>query len=62
MAPTEAAAQMSAAAEPTTHMSATTETATVSTPTAASPAARKCVSGQSPGKSGGRSQKDHGLA
>jgi hypothetical protein len=70
MAPTEAAAQMSAAAEPahvsaaaepTAHLSAT-ETTTVSTPTTASPAARKRVSGQSPGKSGSRSQKDHGLA
>jgi hypothetical protein len=71
MAPTEAAAQMSAAAEPahmsaaaepTAHMSATSETTTVSTPTTASPAARKRVSGQSPGESGSRSQNDHGLA
>jgi len=41
------------------HMSATTETATVSTPT--SPAARKRVSGQSPGESGSRRQDDHSL-
>jgi transposase len=32
------------------------------TPTTAFPAARKCVSGQSPGESGSRSQNDHGLA
>jgi len=37
-------------------MSAAAETATVSTPTTASPAARKRVSGQSPGESGSRSQ------
>ena len=55
----EAAAHVSVAAEPATHMSATTEAATVSTPT--SPAARKRVSGQSPGESGSRSQDDHGL-
>jgi hypothetical protein len=42
-------------------MSATAETATVSTPTATSPAARKRVSGQSPGESGSRSQNDHGF-
>jgi hypothetical protein len=47
---TKAAAHVSAATEPAAHMSATTETATVSTPT--SPAARKRVSGQSPGESG----------
>jgi hypothetical protein len=41
-------------------MSAAAETATVSTAT--SPAARKCVSGQSYGESGSRSQNDHGLA
>ena len=46
MAPAKAAAQVSAAAEPAAYMSATTETATVSTPT--SPAARRGVSGQSP--------------
>jgi hypothetical protein len=43
-------------------MSAAAETATVSTPTTASPAARKRVSGQSPGESGSRSQNDHNLA
>ena len=48
-----------AAAEPAAHMSATTETATVSTPT--SPAARKRLSGQSPGQSGSRRQDDHSL-
>ena len=54
-----------AAAEPAAHMSATTEPPAVSTPTtvstATSPAARKRVSGQSPGESGSRSQNDHGL-
>jgi hypothetical protein len=55
----EATAHVSAAAEPATHMSATKETATVSTPT--SPAARKRVSGQSPGESGSRRQDDHSL-
>ena len=54
-----------AAAEPAAHMSATTEPPAVSTPTTvstpASPAARKRVSGQSPGESGSRSQNDHGL-
>jgi hypothetical protein len=40
-------------------MSATTETATVSTAT--SPAARKRVRGQSTGESGSRRQDDHGL-
>ena len=46
-------------AEPAAHVSATTEAATVSTPT--SPAARKHVSGQSPGESGSRRQDDHSL-
>jgi hypothetical protein len=50
----EAAAHVSAAAEPAAHMSATTEAAT-------SPAARKRVSGQSPGESGSRRQDDHSL-
>jgi hypothetical protein len=59
MAKARAAAHVSAAAEPAAHMSATTETATVSTPT--SPAARKRVSGQSPGESGSRRQNDHSL-
>jgi hypothetical protein len=36
MAPTEPAAQMSAAAEPAAHMSATTETASASAPTTVS--------------------------
>jgi hypothetical protein len=58
MAKARAAAHVSAA-EPAAHMSATTETATVSTPT--SPAARKRVSGQSPGESGSRRQDDHSL-
>jgi len=66
MAPAKAAAHM-CAAEPAPHMNATTETASVSTPTAAtvssptatSPARRR-VSGQSP-ESGSRSQNDHGL-
>jgi hypothetical protein len=76
MAPAKAAAHMGAAesathmsaTESATHMSATTETTGVSTPAAAtvstptSPAARKRVSGQSPGESGSRSQNDHGLA
>jgi hypothetical protein len=53
------AAHVSAAAEPAAHMNATTETATVATAT--SPAARKRVSGQSPGESGSRRQDDHGL-
>jgi hypothetical protein len=57
MAPAKAAAHVSAA-EPA-HVSAAAETPTVSTPT--SPAARKRVSGQSPGESGSRSQDDHGL-
>ena len=57
MAPAKAAAHVSAA-EPA-HVSAAAETPTVSTPT--SPAARKRVSGQSPGKSGSRSKDDHGL-
>jgi hypothetical protein len=59
MAPAKAAAQVSAAAEPAAYMSATTEPATVSTPT--SPAARRRVSGQSPGESGSRGQDDHDL-
>ena len=58
MAPAKAAAQVSAAAEPAAYMSATTETAT-SAPT--SPAARRRVSGQSPGESGSRRQDDHDL-
>jgi hypothetical protein len=58
MAKARAAAHVSAA-EPAADMSATTETATVSTPT--SPAARKRVSGQSPGESGSRRQDDHSL-
>jgi hypothetical protein len=64
---TETAAHMAAATtEAATHMSAatTTETsATVSSPTttATSPAARKRVSGHSPGESGSRSQNDHDL-
>jgi hypothetical protein len=49
MAPAKAAADMSA----------TTETATLSTPT--SPAARRRVSGQSPGESSSRRQDDHDL-
>jgi hypothetical protein len=61
----EPAAHM-AATEPAAHMSATTEPPAVSTPTTvstpASPAARKRVSGQSPGESGSRRQNDHGLA
>jgi hypothetical protein len=59
MAPAKAAAQVSAVAEPAAYMSATTETATVSTPT--SPAARRGVSSQSPGESGSRRQDDHDL-
>jgi len=55
-----------AATEPAAHMSATTKPPAVSTPTTvstpASPAARKRVSGQSPGESGSRSQNDHSLA
>ena len=55
-----------AATEPAAHMSATTKAPAVSTPTTvstpASPAARKRVSGQSPGESGSRSQNDHSLA
>ena len=55
-----------AATETPAHMSATTEPPAVSTPTtvstATSPAARKRVSGQSPGESGSRSQNDHSLA
>jgi hypothetical protein len=43
-------------------VSATAETATVSTTTATSSTARKRVSGQSPGESGSRSQNDHGVA
>jgi len=58
MAPAKAAAHM-CAAEPAPHVNATTETASVSTPTATSPARRR-VSGQSP-ESGSRSQNDHGL-
>jgi hypothetical protein len=54
------------AAEPAAHMSATTDPPAVSTPTTvstpASPAARKRISGQSPGESGSRRQNDHGLA
>jgi hypothetical protein len=50
------------AAETAAHMSATTETSavstTVSTPTT-SAAARKRISGQSPGESGSRCQDDH---
>jgi hypothetical protein len=50
------------AAETSAHMSATTETSavstTVSTPTT-SAAARKRISGQSPGESGSRCQDDH---
>jgi hypothetical protein len=46
------------ATEPAAHMSATAETPAVST---ASPAARKRISGQSPGESGGRCQDDHGF-
>jgi hypothetical protein len=55
----KAAAHVSAAAEPAAHMSATAESAAVSTPT--STAARKRVSGQSPGESGSRRQDDHSL-
>jgi hypothetical protein len=58
MAKAKVAAYVSGAAE-AAHMGATTETATVSTPT--SSAARKCVSGQSPGESGSRRQDDHSL-
>jgi hypothetical protein len=58
MAKAKVAAYVSGAAEPA-HMGATTETATVSTPT--SPAARKRVSGQSSGESGSRRQDDHSL-
>jgi hypothetical protein len=57
---TAEATNVAAAAEPAAHMAATTETATVSTP--ASPAARKRVSGESPGESGRRRQDDHSLA
>jgi hypothetical protein len=59
MAKAKVAAYVSAAAEPAGHMSATTEAATVSTPT--SPAARKRVSGESSGESGSRRQDDHSL-
>jgi len=66
MASAKATAHASAAAEPAAHMSATTKPPAVSTPTTvstpASPAARKRVSGQSPGESGSRSQNDHSLA
>src|SRR6266508_2140621 len=69
------AAHVSAAAEPAAHMSATGETAAVSTAeapavsTSATPAvsastssaARKRVSGQSCGERGSRSQDDHSL-
>jgi hypothetical protein len=59
MASAKAAAHMSAA-EPTAHMTATAEPAHVSTST--SPAAEsKRVGGQSPGESGSRQQRDHGL-
>jgi cytoskeletal protein RodZ len=58
-------ANVSTTTEPTTaHVTAAAEptAATVSAPaTPASPAARKRVSGQSPGESGSRSQNDHGL-
>jgi hypothetical protein len=53
------------ATESTAHVRTTTETAGVSTPTTATVSttttARKRVSGQSPGESGGHSQNDHGL-
>jgi hypothetical protein len=59
MAKAKVAAYVSGGAEPAAHMSATTETASVPTPT--STAARKRVSGQSPGESGDRRQDDHSL-
>jgi hypothetical protein len=67
MGPAKAATH-TGAAESAAHMSATTETAGVTSPDSAtvatptSPAVRsKRVSGQSPGESGSRSQNDHGL-
>jgi hypothetical protein len=61
MAEAKVAAYVSGAAE-AAHMCATTETATVSTPTPTSSAARKCVSGESSSESGSRRQDDHSLS
>jgi len=61
--PAHASAAHVSATEPAAHMSATPEPPAVSTPTTVStPAARKRISGQSPGESGSRRQNDHGLA
>jgi hypothetical protein len=64
--PAHVSAAHVSATKPAAHMSATTEPPAVSAPTTAStatsPAARKRVSGQSPGESGSRSQNDHSLA
>ena len=63
--PAHVSAAHVSATEPAAHMSATTEPPAVSPPTTvstpASPAARERVSGQSPGESGSRQQRDHGL-
>jgi hypothetical protein len=64
--PAHVSAAHVSATEPAAHVAATTEPPAVSTPTTvstpASPAARKRISGQSPGESGSRRQNDHGLA
>jgi len=64
--PAHVSAAHVSATKPAAHVSAATETAPVSASTAvsaaASPAARKRVSGQPAGQGGSRSQADHGLA